>query len=57
MRNNPCQKCDDRYPGCSGQCTKEDYIKFKSTLRKIKENKIEEYKKEYALFSIRGKKR
>lgn len=28
-----CYKCPDRYPGCSGQCQKADYLQDRMALR------------------------
>lgn len=36
MMDNPCKGCPDRYPACSGHCTKPDYIAYRTEQEKIK---------------------
>lgn len=33
----PCRDCDDRYPGCSDRCEKEEYKAWKEQEEKRKE--------------------
>lgn len=57
MRNNPCFNCSDRYPGCHGKCSKEEYLKFKETVQKIRENKTKYLKQEYEMFDINNRRK
>ena len=35
--NNPCHGCPDRYPACSGHCTKPAFLRWQEDQKKIRE--------------------
>lgn len=35
-RYNPCHKCPDRYPACSGHCQKPEFLEWKEEQEKIR---------------------
>lgn len=35
-RYNPCHKCPDRYPACSGHCQKPEFLEWKAEQEKIR---------------------
>lgn len=38
-RKNPCYKCPDRYPACSGHCQKPEFLAWKEEQALIRKNR------------------
>jgi len=45
MNKKPCLNCPDRYPGCSTECKKEDYLRERSRRERIKDSRGYHYKR------------
>lgn len=37
--DNPCDGCTDRYPACSGHCTKPAFLKWRAEQELIRQNR------------------